>query len=200
MPSPAGAAPGAPSSCAHGQAVAPALPATLQAQSDSLIARFNLGCANRHRAGRRRSGVAILGAARAELGDDAIAHAVRQLMGRQRAAAAAGRQPDRRTADTPGVLPLLGRRRRAAVYWAKASTCAAGCCAFQRRHPHQQRNAPQPASGAHRLIDTVGEFGALLVESRQIKTLQPVHNARPPRSASCAPAALPREDGFSCPG
>ena len=169
---------------------------------DSLIARFNLGCANRHRALDDAEAVwRFLGAARAELGDDAIVHAVRQLMGRP---AALPPQLDANLIDelpdTPGVYRFWDAGG-APLYVGKSINLRSRVLSHfsaDTRINKEMRLSQQVARIDW--IDTVGEFGALLVESRQIKTLQPVHNVRGRRERElCAWQLYPREDGFFVP-
>ncbi len=170
---------------------------------DSLVARhhINLPAEMRHRAlGDAQAVYDFLRAARTELGEAAVLNAVDVLS--RKPAVPPGLDPELvdRLPDVPGVYRFYGEDR-ALLYVGKSNNIRSRVLAhFGGDHRSQKEMRLSQQVQDIDWIETVGEFGALLLEARLIKDMQPLHNVRGRREGGLCSLRLQQDDkGFAVP-
>lgn len=155
---------------------------------DSLIARHGLQTGDRHRALADADLIwQFWRLLQRDRGEDAVAEAVQQQL--KRPSLPPHLDPallDDLPESPPGCTCSMARTMCCCT-WARASTCASGCSRFAAdTREYKAMRLTQEVRRIH-WQETVGELGALLLESRLVKEGQPLHNRRLRRASDlCA--------------
>ncbi|HET9112749.1 MAG TPA: exonuclease domain-containing protein [Burkholderiales bacterium] len=147
---------------------------------DALIDRYGLTCTARHRAmGDVETMAAFLDAAAAQLGWDRVAFAAQELL-QAPPSLPGGIEAElvERLPETPGVYLFFGENSLP-LYIGKSINIRQRVLAhFSGDHAAAKAMRISQEIRHIEWIETAGEFGALLLESRLIKERQPVYNRR----------------------
>jgi len=146
---------------------------------DALITRHNLPEVERHRAmGDVAAMLAFFEHARAEHGSDAINNATRKLLQRQSTPSNVPAELFAGLPHGPGVYRFYGDND--VLLYVGKSTNIAQRVASHFSGDHQSSRGLRLSESLRRVefTETAGELGALLLELKQIKTLNPLYNRR----------------------
>ncbi|WP_434630092.1 exonuclease domain-containing protein [Chromobacterium sp. CV08] len=170
---------------------------------DSLIARHGIDMPERHRALADAEAVhRFLEIAGAELGQERIAHEAAQLLAQPAELSSLPADLQQQIEDMPdsaGVYALFGADGRALYVGRAPNLYRKSLAHFAERKPGQKSHEVRIDEAVARLEwrESVGEFGAHLLELQWLRRLQPLHNPRARMMGEvCTLQMTAGDDGF----
>lgn len=163
---------------------------------DSLIARHGLVLADRHRAMADAEAVwQFLQSAAGELGETTVIEAARHLLARPSVPPGLDQEVVDSLPDVPGVYFFYGENDLPLYVGKSVNLRSRVMSHFSGDHAH---NKEMRIAQQVRRIDwreTLGEFGAILLEAQLIKSMQPIHNVRGRMSKDLCSICLDTDEG-----